>query len=87
MSLVGVEPTRPDKGSLDFKSNASAISPQRHASGEAKVSSEVERDSVADGEGFGKSKLGGGREINVGFSVGTVTIVLASRVVREDCRR
>jgi hypothetical protein len=47
----------------------------------------VERDSVADGEGFGKSKLGGGREINVGFSVGTVTIVLASRVVREDCRR
>ena len=59
MSLVGVEPTRPDKGSLDFKSNASAISPQRHASGEAKVSSGVERTSVADGEGFGKSKLVG----------------------------
>ena len=31
VSLVGVEPTRPFQGSLDFKSNASAISPQRPA--------------------------------------------------------
>lgn len=31
MSLVGVEPTRPFNRSLDFKSNASAISPQRPA--------------------------------------------------------